>query len=72
MFIATCALKVSSRNIVVINSVHNIAMVRNISIMIWFKLFISEKNSNTFNVLAFMQVRTDENRDKNGCIQKLH
>ena len=40
--------------------------------MIWFKLFMSQKNSNTFNVLEFMQVRTDENRDKNGCLQKLH
>ena len=32
-------------------------------------MFHVTKNINTFDVLTFMQVRTDENKDKNGCIQ---
>ena len=38
--------------------------------MIWFKLFMLQKNINTFDALTFRQVCMEENKDKNGCIQK--
>ena len=30
--------------------------------MIWFKLFMPQKNINTFDVLTFIQIRKDENK----------
>ena len=59
MFVVVCVLKVFSRNIVVINSIHNMFMAINISV---YDLFMSQKNINTLDVLTFKQVRTNENK----------
>ena len=77
MFVLICVLKFFSCDIGVINiSIHDFVVILLCGIILLFMIWYScdnvfnKKNINTFDVLTFIQICTDKNKDKMGAYKK--
>ena len=77
MFVLICVLKIFSCDIGVINiSIHDFVVILLYRIILLFMIWYScdnvfnKKNINTIDVLTFIQIRTDKNKDKMGAYKK--